>query len=1631
MRKFLLPILFFVFVVSAKAQNFTAQTYPMVVGTDALYTMTGSDTVIANGLDSFCTNILPIGFHFNYCGQIYDSFSISADGFIRLGQTAVIQTVNNLASGLNSPLIAAYWDDVTTGLDGNVSTLVTGTAPNRKLVVQWKVTVPKNINIVANAEVQLVLFERTGTIKIINSSIASNAANYSIGLTNYMNNTQQKVEVAVATNSIAYYNPTNVGGNTVAYAAQSYTFLPDSTKPAKPVKLRTHGGGANCVFLYWSDSSRQEVVFNVYRSADNISFQRVAGINSTTSTTVGKRYSFHDNGLLPNSTYYYRITANTMGGEPSDTLFTSVSTTATPLVGIKTIPDDYYTIAEAYEHIKCVGLGGAFVLELNNNYDTLSEIFPINIDGNYNYSATNTLTIRPAAAVTQPIIISAYPADSTAFVISHTDYFTIDGKAGGTGSLFMLQVRSIKSNQGSITITNQASHNTLQNLYLPVSLYNSTAKGLVNLLSKAGAPKGVCNNTISNCNFDSRFLYIPSLVYSRSDATASNDSNRIENCLIHDYKYFYGIFIDNNNSNTFISGNSFYHTKTTYKLADVYVVDTVGGDLNITNNYFGGSQPLAHGVADTCSPSGGVYPKTYGINIYASIHQTNSIQGNVLTNVTGENSNGWIGTEYIAISITGGNNKVGTVTGNLIGDTTARKIQFGRMKGILCNTVYADSVGIFEIANNTISGVIFREFFYAIQIGANNYLDASGQITANIHHNHIGSENFNRSIVFTGISPNEMVGIRINVARKKGPINITHNTLVHFGGCADNNGIGCTGYGCGIEIWGHRYAYSIDPNDALSFDTLKIINNTIKNSSCNGMNIIGRSGDYTMVSENKLSNLYGSTGIGVGGYGYPALGIINKNKVVSISTNIDNGGGRGIWSWGILKVINNLVSLGYDEGAGNTDSPDLIFDGITCKFDSTGSVVYNNSVFIEGSTPTSFSHSTCLIINGYLSPYPPSLVKNNIFYNTRIKTPVYYSGVSNAVYYYYTSPVKASQNIYYFNGRSTGLSDSAYVLQDDTTSLIVDPLFVKPTSNPDSIDLHLFTGSPAIGFCNANILVQDDLDNNPRMQTGKINAGCYQSLYEIPAISLPPVIAATGATSFCAGGSVLLSVPNQTGAFYQWKKGGVNVGVDTNIYVATVAGTYTVVVTNIYGSYTSSNNITVTINNSPAVPLITSSAPVPFCSGDSVTLTAPTSLTYRWSTNVTTQSIVVSTPGLIVVTVSNGYNCSVSSAIDTITLNLIPNPYITPPGSISICNGGSVTLSAYAGNLYHWSNNATTQTIAVNQPGVYNLTVTDAHGCSSISNAITVNHDTNTVATVSLSGSTSLCNGGNVTLFVTYGIAYHWSNNDSTYNTIVTQSGTYSVTVNLGYGCSAISANPVTVTVYPVPSANITTSNGIHYFCAGDTLILSVPPTASYHWSDGSFNQSILVTQSGSYRVTVTNSNNCSASASSTVIRNQLPVVTLTGNPDTVCNNAGLILVGGSPPGGTYSGSGIFGNYFNSTLVGLGIDTIVYTYTNSSNCTNNATETIFVDVCSGINDLTADLKFSIYPNPATDLLNITIDQTLLGAQLNIYNLTGALIKTTQLQTVNSQLQTANYPAGVYIAEVKMKDVVQRVRWVKM
>ena len=138
-------------------------------------------------------------------------------------------------------------------------------------------------------------------------------------------------------------------------------------------------------------------------------------------------------------------------------------------------------------------------------------------------------------------------------------------------------------------------------------------------------------------------------------------------------------------------------------------------------------------------------------------------------------------------------------------------------------------------------------------------------------------------------------------------------------------------------------------------------------------------------------------------------------------------------------------------------------------------------------------------------------------------------------------------------------------------------------------------------------------------------------------------ISAGGATTFCKGGSVLLksSVTSQITS-YQWKKNGVNIANATSsTFTATVAASYTLMVTNSCGKTATSNAISVTVNPLPAAT-VTPADSVLICRGDSVTLQANkgASLAYQWQKN--TVNIAGATSSSLTVKAGGNYRVIVT-----------------------------------------------------------------------------------------------------------------------------------------------------------------------------------------------------------------------------------------------------------------------------------------------------------------------------------------------------------------------------------------------------
>jgi gliding motility-associated-like protein len=134
--------------------------------------------------------------------------------------------------------------------------------------------------------------------------------------------------------------------------------------------------------------------------------------------------------------------------------------------------------------------------------------------------------------------------------------------------------------------------------------------------------------------------------------------------------------------------------------------------------------------------------------------------------------------------------------------------------------------------------------------------------------------------------------------------------------------------------------------------------------------------------------------------------------------------------------------------------------------------------------------------------------------------------------------------------------------------------------------------------------------------------------------------------------------------------------------------------------------VTATVNII-AKPTINPSGTISFCEGSFVFLSAPAGFTtYLWSSGETTQQILVTQSGAYSVQTGDGVCASVAS--DDVLVSVVDapdKPVITPSGNTTICGSGSVDLSGPAGFQYQWSNGATTQSITVNQTGVFFLIV--------------------------------------------------------------------------------------------------------------------------------------------------------------------------------------------------------------------------------------------------------------------------------------------------------------------------------------
>lgn len=406
---------------------------------------------------------------------------------------------------------------------------------------------------------------------------------------------------------------------------------------------------------------------------------------------------------------------------------------------------------------------------------------------------------------------------------------------------------------------------------------------------------------------------------------------------------------------------------------------------------------------------------------------------------------------------------------------------------------------------------------------------------------------------------------------------------------------------------------------------------------------------------------------------------------------------------------------------------------------------------------------------------------------------------------------------------------------------------------------------------------------------------------------------------------------------YQWSNGFTTTQI-TGLYAGADTGT-------IVDAQGCSTSVTAIVNQPVRLSVVASATGVTCAGGanGSVTgtVTGGTSpYTFWWSNGVNGQNLTNVAPGIYDVTATDQNGCT---ATDSAMVNAGSQIVVTDSVTNANCYGttGSVALTITGGTapyVYEWSNGGATVNISNVSAGTYNVTITDANGCSAIASG-TVNTPQQIVSSalavaVTCFGATD----GRVTLTTIGGTPpylYQWSNGATTQNLINLPAGTDSVIVTDSHGCTGSVSVTVdtSVLLFGSPSAfNVTCFGG-----STGAITLAVTggtPPYAYNWSNGATTQNIANLIAAAYEVTVTDSVGCSAITNAVVNSAIQIVVTDSVTNSTNCfgatpNGAAVVYA----TGGTSPFSYLWSNSAtNAGITNIGYNTYYVTVTDAHGC---------------------------------------------------------------------------------------------------
>ena len=1069
----------------------------------------GTTTLIgANVNNGSGSGLVNLPFEYYFMGIKNTQFSVSSHGWLGIGVS--LTSLNGwLTVGTNgNPRIAPFLARTTqtgttpamgTSYAGKIHYKVIGAAPTRTFVVEYlNMSVGSPLfSDTTDATFQARIYETTGTFEFLYGDMKVSRSNSIYTVIGFVNTTSTYQSINTAThtssgNSTTYlnYTPGVISdlNSPVEGSRRYYRYSPIAA--ATPSALSFSNITPNSITLNWTDNASDELGYIIYRSSNGGASWWQAG------TTAANATSFNATGLAGSTNYLWRVRA--LRESLSSQIQGAQATIAGSLSGIKTIGagGDYTNLTSAFADINIKGLSGDITLQLIAGYPATPETYPI---------VTSNQVVTNATVTIYPVVtgLSITSANTTGTLnLNNATNIKIDGRVNGTGNTKDLIIENTSTSGYAMNFANDAINNTITYCNIKGST-NSITSGVIQFGSTS-FEFGNDNNTISFNDIGNSVAGTPTnIIYSAGNTNSLILYNNANNILNNNIYNFYnpsnttsggaGVNLGNGNTGWVINNNSFYQTvsRTAFGAAaevnPILINSTLGDGFMIKGNFIGGSAPGLTGAAYTLSGTTYIFR---AIQIWVGTDSLSVVQDNIISNLslTSSSTSAYIGLIYIrvgSVNVTG--NTIGGLSsaGDIFYKLSAASSSVPVLSGILINSfgsvtnVINNKIGGLHLSNIGAAGIDFRGI---------NLLDLVNAISTNIHDNVIGHSTTTSSI--NNSTPNSITGISVS-SYSSPPVYLTNNLIANIMASSP----GELGFMHGIRV--------MSGISIISNNTIRNLNS--KSPTLGRATIIGieisSTGSGQVITGNRIysisnsvtttsTNLY-MIGLNMN-TGTSTSHIIERNLIHSFSFAATSAGSYilGINAGG-GTLRNNMIRLGIDS-AGNSISKGYGIIGIDKATTVTTNILYN-SIFIGGNNVSSFSNNTIAIKRSATPTTGVDSIMNNILVNNRSNNGStgkhYLLGISSP------SSLDVDYNLYYGQGTGFNLSymvnpgnmdyttlanwKTAYP-QFNTNSIFADPLFVNAIGPDSSVNLHINTGSSAIGAALPLASVANDYDGETR-----------------------------------------------------------------------------------------------------------------------------------------------------------------------------------------------------------------------------------------------------------------------------------------------------------------------------------------------------------------------------------------------------------------------------------------------------------------------------------------------------------------------------------------------------------------------